>query len=100
MTLSEQQKQAILNQQSQKNTTKRVVSPKLEEILYEAVPVLDHGFVRVVDYMGDDSSIVQAARVSYGKGTKKVSILEVYGGQSIEKQIRADHQSLNLTLML
>jgi len=41
--------------------------------LYEAFTVLDHGFVRVVDYMGDDSSIVQSARVSYGKGTKKVS---------------------------
>ena len=73
MTLSEQQKKEILDQQSQKNTTKRVVSPELEKILYEAIPVLDHGFVRVVDYMGDDSSIVQAARVSYGKGTKKVS---------------------------
>ena len=46
---------------------------ELEKILYEALPVLDHGFVRVVDYMGDDSSIVQSARVSYGKGTKKVS---------------------------
>src|SRR5215471_5022100 len=37
------------------------------------VPVLDHGFVRVIDYMGDDAAVVQAARVSYGKGTKKVS---------------------------
>ena len=73
MALSEQQKKEILAQQAQKNTTKRVVSPELEKILYEAIPVLDHGFVRVVDYMGDDSSIVQAARVSYGKGTKKVS---------------------------
>jgi len=73
MTLSEQQKKEITEQQAQKNTTKRVTSPELEKILYEAVPVLDHGFVRVVDYMGDDSSIVQAARVSYGKGTKKVS---------------------------
>ena len=73
MTLSEQQKKEILDQQTQKNTTKRVTSPELEKILYEAIPVLDHGFVRVVDYMGDDSSIVQAARVSYGKGTKKVS---------------------------
>ena len=73
MALSEQQKKEILEQQSQKNTTKRVTSIELEKILYEAVPVLDHGFVRVVDYMGDDSSIVQAARVSYGKGTKKVS---------------------------
>jgi len=73
MTLSEQQKKEIAEQQTQKNTTKRVISPELEKILYEAIPVLDHGFVRVVDYMGDDSSIVQAARVSYGKGTKKVS---------------------------
>ena len=73
MTLSEQQKKEIADQQSQSNKTKRVVSPELEKILYEAVPVLDHGFVRVVDYMGDDSSIVQSARVSYGKGTKKVS---------------------------
>ena len=73
MTLSEQQKREISEQQAQKNTTKRVTSPELEKILYTAVPVLDHGFVRVVDYMGDDSSIVQSARVSYGKGTKKVS---------------------------
>ena len=73
MALSEQQKKDIKDQQAQKNTTKRVTSPELEKILYEAMPVLDHGFVRVVDYMGDDSSIVQSARVSYGKGTKKVS---------------------------
>jgi len=73
MVLTEQQKKEILEQQTQKNITKRVVSPELEKILYKALPVLDHGFVRVVDYMGDDSSIVQAARVSYGKGTKKVS---------------------------
>ena len=53
--------------------TKRTVSVELEKILYEAISVLDHGFIRVVDYMGEDSSIVQAARVSYGKGTKKVS---------------------------
>ena len=44
----------------------------LDRILGEPLKVLDDGFVRVVDYMGDDSSIVQAARVSYGKGTKKV----------------------------
>ena len=73
MALSEQQKKEIAEQQAQKNTTKRVISPELEKILYEVIPVLDHGVVRVVDYMGDDSSIVQAARVSYGKGTKKVS---------------------------
>jgi thymidylate synthase (FAD) len=47
--------------------------PALEEILYQALPVLDRGFVRVIDYMGDDAAVVQAARVSYGRGTKKVS---------------------------
>ncbi|MBN8544129.1 MAG: FAD-dependent thymidylate synthase [Alphaproteobacteria bacterium] len=54
-------------------STKRATVPALEEILYEPLKVLDHGFVRVVDYMGDDSAIVQAARVSYGKGTKQVN---------------------------
>ena len=73
MKLTIEQKKEISDQQSQKNQTKRVTSPELEKILYEALPVLDHGFVRVIDYMGDDSAIVQSARVSYGKGTKKVS---------------------------
>ena len=54
-------------------TTKRVVSPELEKVLYDNLPVLDHGFIRVIDYMGDDTSVVQAARVSNGKGTKKTS---------------------------
>jgi thymidylate synthase (FAD) len=73
MKLTDQQIKEIKNQQSQENKTKRVVAPELENILYDAIPILDHGFIRVIDYMGDDSSIVQAARVSYGKGTKKVS---------------------------
>jgi len=73
MKLTKEQYQEIKDQQSQKNTTKRVTVSELEKILYEAIPILDHGFIRVVDYMGDDTSIVQAARVSYGKGTKKVS---------------------------
>jgi thymidylate synthase (FAD) len=73
MKLTTEQKQEIAEQQSQKNTTKRVTSLELEKILYDVIPVLDHGFIRVVDYMGDDTSIVQSARVSYGKGTKKVS---------------------------
>lgn len=55
------------------NSTKRATSPGLEKILYQPIPVLDKGFVRVVDYMGDDSAIVQAARVSYGKGTKQTN---------------------------
>ena len=71
MKLTKEQAEEIKNQQSQSNKTKRVTSPELEKILYEAIPALDHGFVRVVDYMGDDTSIVQAARVSYGKGTNK-----------------------------
>ena len=73
MKLTKEQQQEIADQQAQKHETKRVTSPELEKILYEALPVLDHGFVRVIDYMGDDTSIVQSARVSYGKGTKKVS---------------------------
>jgi thymidylate synthase (FAD) len=73
MKLTKEQSQEIKDQQLQQNKTKRVTAPELEKILYEALPVLDHGFVRVVDYMGDDTSIVQSARVSYGKGTKQVS---------------------------
>ena len=53
MKLTSEQKQEIADQQAQKHQTKRVTSPELEKILYEALPVLDHGFVRVVDYMGD-----------------------------------------------
>ncbi len=73
MKLTKEQQQEIKDQQSQANNTKRVTAPELEKVLYEAIPILDHGFIRVIDYMGDDTSIVQAARVSYGKGTKKVS---------------------------
>jgi len=73
MKLTKEQEQEIKEQQSQETSTKRVTAPDLEKILYEAMPILDHGFIRVVDYMGNDTSIVQAARVSYGKGTKKVS---------------------------
>ena len=73
MKLTKEQQQEIKDQQSQENKTKRVTVAELENLLYEAIPILDHGFIRVIDYMGDDTSIVQAARVSYGKGTKKVS---------------------------
>ena len=73
MKLTKEQILEIKEQQLQENKTKRVTAPELEKILYEAIPILDHGFIRVVDYMGNDTSIVQAARVSYGKGTKKVS---------------------------
>ena len=70
---SDQKNQDIADLRSQASQTLRATVPALENILYQPFPVLDHGFVRVVDYMGDDSAIVQAARVSYGRGTKKVS---------------------------
>ena len=52
--------------------TLRAVADGMERHLYRAYPVLDHGIIRVIDYMGDDAAITQAARVSYGKGTKAV----------------------------
>lgn len=55
------------------NITKRNCVSAIEEILEQRIKVLDHGFIRVIDYMGDDASVVQAARVSYGRGTKQVS---------------------------
>src|SRR5476651_2076476 len=73
MPLSTDQKAEIELARGDAQTTHRAVVPALEEILYKALPVLDHGFVRVVDYMGDDAAVVQAARVSYGRGTRKVS---------------------------
>ena len=63
----------IADLRAQQNVTRRVVSPGMEAMLYTPHPVLDHGFVRVIDYMGDDAAICQAARVSYGRGTKSVS---------------------------
>jgi thymidylate synthase (FAD) len=73
MPLSQDQQAEIDRQRAESAPTRRPVAPALEEVLYQAIPVLDHGFVRVIDYMGDDAAVVQAARVSYGKGTKKVS---------------------------
>ena len=73
MPLDQSQRAEIEAARAETFATRRATVPALEEILYEALPVLDHGFVRVVDYMGDDNAVVQAARVSYGRGTKKVS---------------------------
>ncbi len=56
-----------------RHETRRPTVPALEAMLYAPIPVLDHGFVRVIDYMGDDAAVVQAARVSYGRGTRRVS---------------------------
>jgi len=73
MPLTDAQLQEIEAQRAETQPTRRAVSPALEDMLYRAVPVLDHGFVRVIDYMGDDAAVVQAARVSYGRGTRQVS---------------------------
>jgi thymidylate synthase (FAD) len=73
MPISAEQQSEIDRQRTESAPTRRPVAPELEEVLYQAIPVLDHGFLRVIDYMGDDTAVVQAARVSYGKGTKKVS---------------------------
>ena len=60
-------------QRSERHETMRVTVPALEDVLYAPIPLLDHGFVRAIDYMGDDGAIVQAARVSYGRGTRRLS---------------------------
>ncbi len=73
MPLTPEQQEEIAAERAASRPTRRATVPALEEILYEALPVLDHGFVRVIDYMGDDGAIVQAARVSYGRGTRRVS---------------------------
>ena len=73
MAVSPEQQAEIEAQRAETRSTLRAVAPGLEDILYQPIPVLDHGFVRVVDYMGDDAAIVQAARVSYGRGTRRVS---------------------------
>jgi thymidylate synthase (FAD) len=73
MTLTPEQEHEIAALRAHTGPTRRAVVPALEEILYEPLAVLDKGFVRVIDYMGDDAAIVQAARVSYGRGTKQVS---------------------------
>jgi thymidylate synthase (FAD) len=72
MVLTSEQRAEIDAQRDDRAETRRACVPALEEVLYEPIRVLDHGFVRVVDYMGDDGAIVQAARVSYGKGTRRV----------------------------
>ncbi|WP_207456189.1 FAD-dependent thymidylate synthase [Azospirillum sp. SYSU D00513] len=73
MPITPEQRDEIDRLRAVTATTRRATVPALEEILYQPMEVLDHGFVRVIDYMGDDSAVVQAARVSYGKGTKKVT---------------------------
>ena len=73
MPLNKEQNDEVEQLRASSNTTLRATVPSLEETLYKPLAALDHGFVRVIDYMGDDTAIVQSARVSYGKGTKKIS---------------------------
>jgi len=73
MPLTPEQEAEIAAARAQTRPTRRAVSEGMEAQLYTAHPVLDHGLVRVIDYMGDDAAICQAARVSYGRGTKAVS---------------------------
>jgi thymidylate synthase (FAD) len=73
MKLTPEQEQEIAAERGSTRPTRRATVPALEEILYQPLPVLDRGFVRVIDYMGDDGAIVQAARVSYGRGTRRIS---------------------------
>ncbi|MDE8342580.1 MAG: FAD-dependent thymidylate synthase [Acidocella sp.] len=73
MTLSTEQSAEIAAARANPSTTLRPSVPALDDMLFTAIPVLDHGFIRVVDYMGDDAAVVQAARVSYGRGTRKTT---------------------------
>jgi thymidylate synthase (FAD) len=70
MALTAEQEEQIAAARAGGTTTLRPTVPALEVMLFQAIPVLNHGFVRVVDYLGDDGAVVQAARVSYGRGTK------------------------------
>ena len=72
MPVTPEQEAEIAELRANPRPTLRAVSDGMEAHLYKINPVLDHGFVRVIDYMGDDAAICQAARVSYGKGTKSV----------------------------
>lgn len=73
MSLTEAQRAEIAAHEQETFSTRRPTVAALEAMLYAPQEVLDHGFLRVIDYMGDDAAIVQAARVSYGRGTRKVS---------------------------
>jgi thymidylate synthase (FAD) len=73
MVLKPEELVAVAEARAASSSTRRPTVAALEELLFQPLPVLDHGFVRVVDYMGDDAAVVQAARVSYGRGTTRVS---------------------------
>ena len=70
--LTDDQMREIAEARDGSAATRRPTADGLERILFQPIPVLDRGFVRVVDYMGDDAAVVQGARVSYGRGTRAV----------------------------
>ena len=76
MPVNKEQLAEIEALRSERSETARVTAPELEAVLYKPIEVLDHGFVRVIDYMGDDSSIVQSARVSYAKELKRFQTIK------------------------
>ena len=101
MTISEEDKKSVLEERKKSFTTKRATVEDLENSLFTIHPVLDHGLVRVIDYMGDDDAIVQAARVSYGAGTKKAQddnslLSSIPAGLSIENDL--DQQQFDLAV--
>lgn len=73
MSITQTQDEEIKRLKLESKKTYRATVDAIEDILYQPIKVLDSGFIRVIDYMGDDAAIVQAARVSYGKGTKQVN---------------------------
>jgi len=73
MAITDAQRLELAEAKAGRSETLRPTVPALEAMLFDPIPVLDHGFVRVIDYMGDDGAVVQAARVSYGRGTKAVT---------------------------
>jgi hypothetical protein len=73
MPISPNQEREIEQLRATTYHTHRVTSQAMEDILYKPFPVLNAGFVRVIDYMGNDAAVAQAARVSYGKGTRSTS---------------------------
>ena len=87
--VSVEQELEVAAQRKEHSQTLRACAPDMEERLYHYIPVLDHGFIRVIDYMGTDAAIVQAARVSYGRGTKTPS----QDGRLIDYLMRHQHST-------
>jgi thymidylate synthase (FAD) len=79
---------------------KRVVSPELDAILGVPFPILDQGFIRVIDYLGNDTSIETAARNCYGKGTEQVSDIDVLLRYLMRKRHTTPYEFAELVLQI